>query len=278
MPERVRVILALTSFVAAVGAAPSPDSVRPISKWNLDYGYTQCTALRSYGQPENPITFGVVEALGGDTYELLVGRERRHSEYPEELPGSVDFGSGPVSAWLLRYPNPSGQTVDQFRITAAQMVQARSARSVTFRLQGADDVTFALADMPAMMDAMQKCTSDLQDFWNMGVNIRRIAVPPKGSIRAIFTEDDYPTIAVRSQQGTSQYLVLIDEKGSIAGCHVVRPSGVPILDAVGCAALQKRTKFEPAKDASGKPVRSAYMTPPVEWRLPTPGIMPTITR
>jgi len=124
--------------------------------------------------------------------------------------------------------------------------------------------------MPKLIEGMQKCASELRDFWNMGANSGRIAVAAKGSVRAIFTSDDYPKSAYyRAQGGTSQYLLLIDEKGSVAGCHVVVPSGVPILDAMGCAVLQERTKLAPAKDASGKPVRSGYVTPPVKWIMPT---------
>jgi TonB family protein len=277
MLGRSCVVAALISLVAADPAPPSK-SLQPISKWKLDYGYTQCTALRPYGGPNNPVTLGVVQALGGDTYELLIGRDQGHSAYPEELQGTVNFGSGPANAWLLRYTNASGKTIDQFRITSAQMAEARFAHSITFHIKGAADVTFALADMSALLDGMQKCTTDLQKFWNMGDKTRQIAAPPKGSLRAIFTEDDYPRSAwVRSQQGTAQYLLLIDEKGSVAGCHVVKPSGVPILDMMGCAVLQKRAKFSPARDAAGRPMRSAFETQPIVWRMPGAENVPTIT-
>lgn len=278
MLGRVSLIVGLITLVAAADSGPGP--LRPTTMWNLDYGYTQCTALRNYGDAQNPVTLGVVQSPGGDTYELVVGRQQKHSDYPEELQGSVDFGSGQISSWLLRYASVTGNvTIDQFRITSAQMAQARSDGTVVFRVHGAADLAFALSDMSALLDGMQKCTTDLRNFWNMDDRSGRVAVPAKGDVRAVFTADDYPKLALfRSQEGTAQFLILIDEKGGVAGCHVVSPSGVPILDAMGCAVIQKRTKLRPAKNPSGKSVRSAFVTPPIRWQMAATTNVPIIER
>jgi len=214
------------------------------------------------------MNLGVVESPGGDTFELFFGRQRNYSLSPDELKGSVDFGLGPIKSWLLEYSNPTKVAIYQYRITTAQMDQTRGAKSVVFHTEGAGDSAFALSDMSSLLDAMRKCTSDLQAFWNMDKSSSRVATPSKGSVRAIFTSDDFPKSAYyRAQEGSAQYLLLIDEKGTVAGCHIVKPSGVPILDAMGCAVLQARTRLEPAKDADGKPVRSTFVTPLVNWRM-----------
>src|SRR5438270_1057108 len=105
MIGRVYVFLGLSLFVVAFGAAASAEGLQPTSMWNLDYGYTQCTALRTYGNPQNPVTLGLAQSPEGDTYELFVGRADSHSKLPEESQGSVDFGSGPTKSWLLEYSN-----------------------------------------------------------------------------------------------------------------------------------------------------------------------------
>jgi len=106
-------------------------------------------------------------------------------------------------------------------------------------------------------------------YWNTeGVNVATVAVLSKGDIRKLFTTDDYPQEAlVRDQQGTAQFLLLIGTDGKVAACHVVKASGVPSLDGMGCQAIRQRARFKPALDRNGKPVRSAYTTPPVSWRL-----------
>ena len=261
-------VLAFVSLTGASGPASPVKVLQPSGPWSLDYGYTQCTALRNYGDAQGPITLGVVQSPGSDTYELFIGRHHNHSLTPEEFKGSVDFGSGPISSWLLEYSNASKVAIDQLRITSAQMEQARAAKTVLFHIKGAADSVFALSDMPTLIDGMQKCTADLQRFWNMDEKTAHIAVPSKGDVRALFTSNDYPVSAqFRAQEGTSQFLLLVDEMGSVAGCHVVVPSGVPILDAMGCAVLQARTKLQPAKDSTGKAVKSGFVTPPIKWQL-----------
>lgn len=253
-----------------VVAADTTAVLEPVSPWNLDYGITQCTAMRSYGSAKEPVTFALVPAPEGDTYELLVGYKRVAPEFAEELEGTVEFGSGPIKSWLLRYGSKDRKlTIYQFRIGSADMTQARTARSVTFHIKGAPDVAFSLEKIPALMDGLAKCSDDLKDYWNMdGKTVARAAAVAKGDLRSIFSANDYPWEASsRWQQGTSQYLLMIDEKGKVAGCHVAVPSGVPILDVMGCAVIEERAKFQPAADSKGTPVRSTLVTPPVSWRM-----------
>ncbi len=280
MFRRVCVIFGGICLLAARDPTTAPLLLRPTSNWTLDYGYNQCTALRTYGEGQTQVTFGVIQAPAGDTYQLLIGRKRGHSDFPEELQGTVNFGSGPAAVWLLRYANSmSGETIEKFRITASQMAEARTARTVTFHIQERQDLSFVLADMAALLAGMDKCSADLRNFWNMGEKSSLIAIPAKGSVRAIFTDGDYPKLAyLRAQEGTAQYLLLIDEKGTVAGCDLIRATGVPILDLMGCAAFQKRAKFRPAQDSAGKRVRSSLVTPPITWRMADPNAGPTIIK
>jgi TonB family protein len=250
-------------------AAPAP-TLQPLKQWVVDYGDTQCTALREFGDAANPIVFGIVPSPDGGTYELLVKRPRSGPDFAEEMPGTVDFGKGPIKAWLLYFGTKKGRSsLYQYRISAEEMVQARSAPAVTLHADGGEDFSFRLAVMPALLDGLKKCTADLQQYWNMyGQTSGKMATPSKGDIRRIFSADDYPSDALRrDQEGLAQYMLLIDEKGSVAACHVMKPSGVPILDAMGCQVIRQRAKFAPAVDANGKPMRSTYVTPPIRWAL-----------
>lgn len=253
-------------------AAPAKDGVmlQPVKPWDLDYGLTQCIALRQYGDRAKPVSFAIVPAPNGETFELLLARKRVGSDTANELEGSVDFGNGPIKAWLLEYLSSDGKLlVDQFRISSAEMAQARSASSVTFRMDGAPDATFELDHIPALIDGLADCTADLERYWNMGgEHDGRIVTPARGELRKLFDSYDYPAQAVRNhQQGENQYLLLVDEKGKVAGCHVIVASGVPLLDAMGCAVIKERAKFKPALDAAGQPVRSTIVTPRVRWRI-----------
>ena len=268
-PTGTSLALAFSLCQAAHGAA-AVTPLQPTSPWDLDYGDTQCVALRDYGNSAKPVTLAIRPAPNRETYELLVGRKNYGPEFVEEYEGSVDFGAGPVKAWLLHYGSPKGKvTLDQFRISAQEMAKARTASFVTLRSKNRADISFSLANMSALLKGLEDCTTDLKRYWNSdGRKDGTIAVGSRGDVRKVFTDNDYPTEAMkRTQEGTAQYLLLINEQGKVAGCHVLTPSGVPVLDAMGCSVIQERAKFTPALDRNGKSIRSTYVTPPISWRI-----------
>lgn len=265
----LRRVLFAFSTIASFTSASTADVLHPLEKWVVDYREDQCIATRAYGPAENPITIGIRPAPNGETYELLVSRKHAGPNFATEEKGYVDFGQGRIRSWLLNYGfKQTKRDVYQFRISTAEMQQARAATAVQLNAS-TQTFTFELGPMGALLKTLEDCTADLKHYWNMDAEQQTmIATPSKGDIRAVFTSGDYPSEAyLRGQSGDSQFLLLIDEKGNVAACHVLRPSGVPVLDAMGCQVLLKRAKFIPAHDAGGKPVRSSVVTPKVSWRM-----------
>jgi hypothetical protein len=249
------------------GAEPSAP-MKPTGKWVVDYGETQCIATREYGSTQDPVYLAIRPAPSGDTYELLVARKRPGPTYAEELSGSVNFGHGPIKAWLLTYaPKNSHLKVHQFRVSADEMAQARSAKVVTFVVRRDVDTAFELESVRALLDGLSQCTDDLKRYWNMGDRGRAITTPAQGDV-SVFRDEDFPDEALsRNQEGDSSFLLLVDEKGKVAGCHVAGPSGFPVFDVMGCQVIRERARFKPALDARGKAVRSAVETSPIHWRI-----------
>jgi TonB family protein len=258
-------------FAAALIPNPASAAVlHPIANWVVDYREDQCLASRDYGSAAKPVTLGIRPAPNGETYELLVARPGHGPDYATESRGAVDFGSGRIRAWLLSYGGKKSKSdIHQFRISSADMDRALSAPTVTVSPGDVPDLTFELKSMPALLKGLKECTADLQKYWNAdGEKDGTIAKPPKGDVRGVFRSDDYPGDAIQlNQGGTSRFLLLIDEQGSVAGCHVLEPSGVPVLDAMGCQVIRKRAKFAPALDPNGHAIRSTYTTPPIVWRM-----------
>lgn len=66
---------------------------------------------------------------------------------------------------------------------------------------------------------------------------------------------DYPRDASRAGATGSVTATLdITPDGRVAGCTVVRSSGSPPLDRATCTLIQKRFRFEPARDTTGNAV------------------------
>jgi TonB family protein len=243
-----RTLLIISAIpILATASISSADALHPIKNWVVDYREDQCLATRDYGSPDNPITLAIRPAPNGETYELLVGRKHSGPDFATEQKGFVDFGNGRIKSWLLNYG---------FTKSKADVFQ----------------FTFELMSMPALLSSLQSCTADLKNYWNMdGENDGRIATPARGDMRALFSAGDYPAEALRrGQEGSIRLLLLVDEKGSVAGCHILEPSSVPVLDAMGCQVLKRRGKFTPALDGAGKPTKSTVATPRIVWTMDSP--------
>jgi TonB family protein len=262
-------LICLAVLGASLAAGGKAKALEPIQNWVLDYREDQCLASRDYGSAADPVTLGIRPAPNGQTYELMAARRGSGPEFATEKKGSVDFGNGPINAWLLNYGGALTKAdVMQFRISALEMRQALTAKTVTLRESGRPQLSFTLAAMPALLKGMQECTADLQQHWNMGEREKVIATQARGDLRGLFDPGDYPAEALqRHQEGSVRFLLLVNEAGRVSGCHVLQPSGVPVLDAMGCQVLRKRATFTPARDAAGKAVRTAVTTPLIVWRL-----------
>ena len=257
------------SFSVATATRADP-VLQPVKPWVLDYAESQCAAGRDFGDPEKPITLIIRPMPMGDAYELQLIRKKLGPAFAEEDKGSVDFGKGPITASVLHFGSIADKLdIFQFRITNEQMEQARTASMVTFRNAHGPDASFSLTSMPALLNRLAACNSDLQRYWNIDQKgATKTPQPASGDVRRVFTSDDYPGDALRAdKEGTAQFLLLIDTSGNIAACDVLKPSGVPLLDAMGCQVIRKRAKFSPARDAAGKPMRDSVVTPPVAWRI-----------
>lgn len=66
---------------------------------------------------------------------------------------------------------------------------------------------------------------------------------------------DYPEAAKRARlQGVVDVLFTVHTDGRVSGCKVDHSSGSPDLDRLTCALTERRLLYNPALDASGKPI------------------------
>ena len=271
--------LALMVGLASAAADGSPN--QPTGKWRVDYGDTQCVAMRSYGER----TIALRSAPDGESYEFLLLEPGMTGRYATQSNGSLAFSAEPIRSTVLIYSDPKSKTkIFKFRLTAAEMEQGRTATRVQFRARRSDlpppiqtrivpgssggSADLALTQMPAVLDQMDKCTADLRKHWNDMSQPSIIAKGSQGDLAALFSSNDYPSEAFqRDQGGTTRVILLIDEKGKVAGCYNAEPSGIASVDAMSCQVILDRGRFRPALDAQGKPVKSMFHSPRITFQI-----------
>lgn len=266
---RLRIRAAIAALIgSSFSTAGLAQQLQPAEKWAIDYGDTQCTAARTFGNTADPTILGIVPALNGQSYQIIVSRERAGPIFAREYRGTVDFGQGGISTVLLFYGAKGvNRSNYQYRLSAADVERARNASAVTFASTDGQKLAFALSDMGAVLDGLKKCNGDLQGYWNLG---RAAAVPanaPAGNLERMFRPEDYPPQGqLRHGRGASQFQLLVDEKGAVERCDVVTLTN-PAFELSGCGVFTGRARFKPAVDAQGKAIRSVVTTPTISWQI-----------
>ena len=98
--------------------------------------------------------------------------------------------------------------------------------------------------------------------------VAKVAAEPEGDLGALFSYEDYPSVALRNDQtGRVSALVIIDKNGRAKECKVIASSSSMALDEATCNIILRRAKIEPGKDARGRPIEAPTIVN-VEWLLP----------
>ena len=79
--------------------------------------------------------------------------------------------------------------------------------------------------------------------------------------------DDYPSEAIeREWEGIVSIAWTIEASGRAGQCYVLESSGHAALDEAACRLILLRGRFEPARDAEGRPISSIDQRQ-IVWRL-----------
>jgi periplasmic protein TonB len=68
------------------------------------------------------------------------------------------------------------------------------------------------------------------------------------------------------QSGSVGVTIKVNTDGSVSNCRVARSSGIPSADALMCQLTLRYIRFQPARDASGRPVAQDVTFYPNWWR------------
>jgi TonB family protein len=266
--------MTIRAFVAAALAVAAPAlaaaaPLQPTGKWIVHFDEAQCVAQRDYGPKGKPLYLLLKQpALGGVVQIDVV--EKGYAA-TSQIDGRIQFDdANPQNASVLSFsPEDTGTRVRLLNLPLDQFAAARTAHSIHIEA-GALDRSFALADMPALIEVMDKCVADLRRVWNVSetkggeAQVRQDA---EGNLRKLFSSDDYPFVSlVNNDSGTVKIALLVNEQGRVADCSVIETSGVAMLDAQSCAVVTARARFTPAIGKDGKPTKDSFIET-INWKL-----------
>jgi protein TonB len=80
--------------------------------------------------------------------------------------------------------------------------------------------------------------------------------------------DDYPPRAFNARAtGVVHLRFTVTPRGRVENCIVTRSSGHRDLDTTTCRLIERRFRYRPARDGSGRPVEQS-VTSSFDWTIP----------
>lgn len=252
----------------AVPACPLV-AATPLGAWKLEPSDSRCVAVRTYGDAAKPMTLALKGSLSDGAIQLAVMRPG-FRQFFIQTGAKIEIDGMPYPTSALSYPTAGNVKLvtHLINVDPAQAGRLRQAKVLSVDVYRGVKDSFPLEPSAKVWREMQDCIARVRKTWNVGSeNASTIATSASGDLQGLFTPGDYPRPAVwKDQQGTTAFLLLIDEKGVPKDCTVIGSSGSAALDSRSCGVILVRGKFSPALGSDGKPVKSASEKR-ITWRM-----------
>jgi hypothetical protein len=260
------VLLGNSTFLSAQDGAIT---LSPSSPWQVDYADKSCRLLRTFGNGESDTLLSITGSdPGGDLRIVIVSNRLRDNAVERSQiamgPGTLPFeirrpigvkvaDFGPGFAVILSQKSHDPFPFGKFDWSAIQWIQVTSEDSANLRLE-----TSGLAS-PLL--AFRKCIDDLARNWEIDLNAhwnKTKSTMPVEFYDVLSGVDIPKGIVDQSGELVSEFRLLIDETGKPSKC-VSKPLGNPRqFDERVCAVLMAKSRFSPARDENGKPMKSYF--------------------
>jgi outer membrane biosynthesis protein TonB len=279
----------------AAGVAEGEDAVilQPASQWVMDYKDSSCALRRAFGDEQRRVVLELDDytlqrnfratvataAFGGAHETAIVGFQPGEAKTATGLvrPRFVDGRTGIIFDLSL---DPSDYDAKGTKAPVAESSEpseaAQTARNaaVTGLFVGkafGTDLILETGSMAAPMDALRKCDEDLERHLGLDpATLKAIAVGAKPIDQmkwARKVQEAYPTSALRAEESaTVHFRLVVDAQGRVSDCFAQPEGQDPVFAKAACPILESVAKFDPARDAEGKPVPSIYVSR-ISWYL-----------
>jgi hypothetical protein len=256
-------LASLAAFPAAAQPAAPPSAK---SRWHLDGATERCVLTRELEGSPGSATFVLRTVPGSGRYEAVVASPQVTHNYGRRASEArIGFGAGEgfaAAAVAVNMPGNLGQGVVVGPLPAGFLTAFRSGSPL--RLSDGRGRELGSWTVPAAAraaEAVAFCELEKQVEWGAD----RAAFGP-GTIPVQPASDPKQWVSMRdfglfdltgSGEFTVLFRMLVDERGAPSNCAVIEMAGnIPEAERRFCNTILRSARYTPAKDVSGKPVRS----------------------
>jgi hypothetical protein len=276
------------AVLCALLSVPAPAAAQtfaPSGPWEISANDDSCFLTRNFGEGEDALTLELQRYFPGDIRAViksktLVPTKSVQVRYRLNDDGAWRENIGKYNAhavtgggivfipWALLLPQVhSGVTsadIEEFFRTQdlAAHEKAAGAEVRTLTLEGAfeEPVTLRLGSLAAPIEALNACFDDQLTIWGIDVaaqnNLSRLSRPTEATGEKIYEPIAYLVSSAKPSDLTVR--LIISPTGEIESCHFDKIKNPEAAIESLCKEIRRKVDFEPALDADGKGVRTAY--------------------
>lgn len=291
-------LLSLCTSLFATSAVAKDEKtlvLEPSSQWQIDYGTERCRLARTFGEGDDQTIFWIEQIGPSSSFTwLLAGEAVDYLRSNRNIRAQFGPGFEPFDLSEKRRVGPFDEkmTLGDFG-TAIQYFGYRETRDVPQDVAEAsppfvedlrrgaldeadgakiDYIQFSRNNRTVRLNtgnlqdgfaALNACANDLYAFW--GLNPASVADAAESAVFknaldvARRVQRSYPTKAEsRGEQAVISLKVLVGPAGKVEKCVTIKQIASENFDDHACRVFSEYAEFAPAKDASGKPIRSFY--------------------
>lgn len=258
---RLACIVALLALGIEAQAAKLPRV--PPGTWAIDYSQEYCVLSRDGLPGELSVAFRTRPL--SDEHDLLfymLPKGWKEASFKGRLHRADGTPGADRWAFVEKTSGPR-QTFVGTTISGDELLEALRISSVRFTAANGLDLRASFPNVGKALAALRECEADLARRWGIEPQETTSWLKPakaKSDLRELFWGKDPSRYGILRSRHVRAVLD-IDEAGAPVACKIVETSRIRWVDTKVCDTLLKQAVFQPALDASGKPVRGKVVTP-----------------
>ena len=268
-----------TELPSEVATSPGAVHLAPVSEWGIDYDEQQCRLRRLFGSEQQPHLLSIEQSAPISTFALTIAGKQLpdldgrifiqlglEGDQPMKVPqlrlGGTLAGFGPAVIWpFISLHTPEKEPRDDERVPIQPGINLSNSRKIGQIVVRSKKEVFVLetGNMQPAIRALNACTVDLLTSWGLDAGQHRYFTPPQLQNADIvyrrMTDDGRGEERSQTDQGVFEFRVIVEIDGSVSDCVQLNATNLNSLKPRLCT-LMRSARFDPARDAEGKPMRS----------------------
>lgn len=266
---------------------PQPLVFQPSSAWNVNYADDSCRLARTFAAGSETAAFvadqfepgpGLHVIVAGKAFRFFAGRKVTGAFGPggakSTLSRATDATFGKFGPAVMMGAIPlvsaeaesteAGATRSSALVAVVEATPEQERAISWFEVDRGSGrpVRFALGPMHEAMKAMRACTDELMTHWGIDAAAHRTLsrrAMPIGNPGKWVSSSDYPAhLVAQGIEGLIQFRLSIDATGKVSNCAIQQSTRPAEFDKKVCQIMMQRARFDPALDASGRPIASYW--------------------